>query len=249
MLQVWLYSLISVVIVSLVSLVGVITLAIKVDKLKRILIYLVSFSAGALLGGAFLHLIPEAINEIGYSLNFALLLISGIFLFFILEKYVHWRHCHEPTSESHPHHLASMNLVGDGLHNFIDGLIIAASYLISIPLGIAATLAIVFHEIPQEIGDFGILLHSGLSKGKAILYNLLSASLAIMGVVIGLLLGSSVQSFTIYILPVAAAGFIYIATADLIPELHKETKMFKSLGQLVSFLIGVALMYFIALGH
>lgn len=245
MLQIWIYSLVSVIVVSLISLIGALALAIRVDKLKKILIFFVSFSAGALLGGAFFHLLPEIIKEVGYTINTALLLIVGIFLFFILEKYVHWRHCHEPTSEKHPHHLGNMNLIGDGLHNFIDGLIIAASYLISIPLGIASTLAIIFHEIPQEIGDFGVLLHSGFSKAKAILYNLLSASIAILGVVIGIMLGENNQLFTFYILPIAAAGFIYIATADLIPELHKETKMSKSLAQLVSFVIGVGIMYFL----
>lgn len=243
MLQIWLYSIISVIIVSLISLVGVIALAIKTEKLKKVLIFFVSFSAGALLGGAFFHLLPEVIEEIGYSAKVAMLLVIGIFLFFILEKYVHWRHCHEINCQKHPHHLGIMNLVGDGFHNFIDGLIIAASYLISIPLGIAATVAIIFHEIPQEIGDFGILLHSGFSKAKAILYNLLSASIAIVGVIIGLLLGSNVENFTIYFLPFAAAGFIYIATADLIPELHKETKISRSMLQLFSFILGVVIMY------
>jgi zinc and cadmium transporter len=243
MLTIWLYSIISVVIVSLVSLVGVVTLAINLNKLKKVLIFLVSFSAGALLGGAFLHLMPEMVEQAGFGTGTALLFIAGIFIFFILEKYIHWRHCHEPTSASHPHHLGKMNLIGDGLHNFIDGLIIAASYMVSIPLGVASTLAIVFHEIPQEIGDFGVLLHSGFSKGKAIFYNLLSASFAILGVIIGLIFGGCVECFTVYILPIAAAGFIYIATADLIPELHKETKMSKSIIQLFSFAVGVLLMY------
>ncbi len=247
MLQIWAYSLISVVIVSLVSLAGILTLAMNIDRLKKILIFFVSFSAGALLGGAFFHLLPEAVESIGYTNQLATLLITGILIFFVLEKYVHWRHCHEPTCDDHPHHLGKMNLIGDGLHNFMDGLIIAAAYLVSIPLGMAATLAILFHEIPQEIADFGVLLHSGFSKAKAILFNLLSASLALVGVIIGLTLGQSIENFTVYILPVAAAGFLYIATADLIPELHKETKTSKSLIQLASFIIGVAIMYFLTM--
>ncbi len=125
----------------------------------------------------------------------------------------------------------------------------AASYLVSIPLGMATTIAIIFHEIPQEIGDFGILIHSGFTKLKAIIYNLISASLAIIGVIIGLLLGKYIESLTIYILPIAAAGFIYIATADLIPELHKETKMSKSLVQIISFILGVYIMYLLALSE
>ncbi|MBU1131057.1 ZIP family metal transporter [Patescibacteria group bacterium] len=247
MLQIWLYSLISVMVVSLISLIGALTLVIKIDKLKKVLILFVSFSAGALLGGAFFHLLPEVVGQIGFGAKTGTLLIGGIFIFFVLEKYIHWRHCHEPDCEEHPHHLGKMNLVGDGLHNFIDGLIIAASYLISIPLGIAATLAIIFHEIPQEIADFGVLLHSGFSKAKAIIYNLLSASIALLGVIIGILLGKNNELLTLYILPIAAAGFIYIATADLIPELHKETKMSKSLLQLVSFIIGAFIMYLLTL--
>jgi len=247
MAQIWLYSLSSVIVVSLVSLIGVLTLSINLDKLKRILIFFVSFSAGSLLAGAFFHLLPEMVEEKGFTAQVSFLLIAGIFIFFLLEKFIHWRHCHEPTSENHPHHLGKMNLIGDGLHNFIDGLIIAASYLISLPLGLAATLAIIFHEIPQEIGDFGVLLHSGFSKKKAIVYNLLSASLAVLGVVIGLLLGGAIESLTFYVLPLAAASFIYIATADLIPELHKTTKMSKSVIQLISFIIGVYLMYLLTL--
>jgi len=245
MLNIWLYSLSSVIIVSLVSLAGVITLSFNLEKLKKILIFFVSFSAGSLLGGAFLHLLPELFEESGYTFKTAFLLIGGIFIFFVLEKYIHWRHCHEPSSDKHPHHLGKMNLIGDGLHNFIDGLIIASAYLISIPLGVAATVAIVFHEIPQEIGDFGVLLHAGFSKAKAVWYNLLSASLAILGVIIGLLISEKIEGFTLAVLPLAAAGFLYIAVADLFPELHKETKMSKSLIQLVSFVVGVALMYFL----
>ena len=245
MLNIWLYSLSSVIIVSLVSLAGVVMLSFKLDRLKKILIFIVSFSAGSLLGGAFLHLLPELFEESGYTLKTAFLLIGGIFIFFVLEKYIHWRHCHEPSSDSHPHHLGKMNLVGDGLHNFIDGLIIASAYLVSVPLGAAATLAIVLHAIPQEIADFGVLLHAGFSQAKAVWYNLLSASLAILGVIMGLMLGGRIEGFTLVVLPLAAAGFIYIAVADLFPEIHKETKMSKSLIQIVSFLIGIALMYYL----
>jgi len=243
--QIWLYSILSVIAVSLISLVGIITLAVKLEKLKKILIFFVSFSAGALLGGAFFHLLPEVVTEIGFDRRVSFLLIGGIILFFLLEKYVHWRHCHEPDCPEHPQHLATMNLVGDGIHNFLDGIIIAASYLISIPLGVSATLAIIFHEIPQEIGDFGVLLHSGLSKTKALLYNLLSASLALIGVLAGLFFGKTLENFTVYILPIAAAGFIYIALADLIPELHKEKKSRQLFVQLFSLILGLIIMYLI----
>ncbi len=243
MAQIWSYSLISVLAVSLVSLAGIITLSLSLDRLKKILIFLVSFSAGAMLGDVFFHILPEISQAQGFSGLTPFLFIGGIILFFILEKYIHWTHCHEPLSEKHPHHLAAMNLLGDGLHNFIDGLMIAASYIISLPLGIATSAAIVLHEIPQEMGDFGVLLHSGFTKSKAIVFNLISAAMAIIGTVVGLLLAERSEAFATAILPVTAAGFIYIATADLIPELHKETKMSKSLIQLISLLLGVVAMY------
>jgi len=245
MLNIWFYSLVSVFIVSSVSLIGVVTLSISLEKLRKILIFLVSFSAGSLLGDAFLHILPEISQETGFNVSTAVLMFGGLMTFFILEKYIHWTHCHEPLSEEHPHHLATMNLVGDGLHNFLDGLIIAASYLVSIPLGIATTLAIIFHEIPQEIGDFGVLIHSGFSKAKAIWYNMLSAWVAVIGTIVGLLLKNFSGHISTVILPIAAAGFIYIATADLIPELHKETKMNRSLLQIFSLAAGFLIMYFL----
>ncbi len=243
MLNIWFYSLASVAVVSLVSLVGVMALSLSLERLKKILIFLVSFSAGALLGDVFFHLLPEITESASFNIKTSLLFLSGLMLFFVLEKYIHWTHCHEPLSDNHPHHLATLNLFGDGLHNFIDGLIIAASYLISLPVGLATTLAIVLHEIPQEIGDFGILIHAGFSKSKAILFNLVSALTAVIGTVIGLTLAHAAEGFAEFILPIAAAGFIYIATADLIPELHKETKMSKSFLQLVGLIFGIAVMY------
>lgn len=244
MLTIWLYVLASVLVVSGVSLVGALAVSLmRQNLLRKVLIFFVSFSVGALLGGAFFHLLPEAVNELGFGRRTSVLLIAGILLFFILEKYVHWRHCHEPECGEHSRHLAAMNLVGDGVHNFLDGLIIAASYLISLPLGLTSTLAIIFHEIPQEIGDFGVLLHSGLSKKKAVFFNLLSALLAVLGAVVGLLFGRQIENLTINILPVAAAGFIYIATADLIPELHKEKKAAPLFFQLIFLVLGILIMY------
>jgi len=163
----WIYTLTAVVIVSLVSFLGVLTLAFKLDVLKKILMYLVSLSAGALLGGAFFHLIPEAAESMGFGLRLGLYILSGIILFFALEKIICWRHCHIPTSKDHPHPIALMNLVGDALHNFIDGMIIAASFLVSIPLGISTTIAVLLHEIPQEMGDFGVLVDGGFRRMKA----------------------------------------------------------------------------------
>ncbi|MBI5354886.1 MAG: ZIP family metal transporter, partial [Candidatus Aenigmarchaeota archaeon] len=172
--MVFVYALASVFVVSVISLIGVATLSINAERLRGILVYLVSFSAGAFFGDVFFHLLPEAAKN-GFTFSVSLYAISGISFSFVVEKIIRWRHCHLPTTEEHPHPFAMMNLVGDSIHNFIDGVIIAASYLVSVPLGIATTLAVVFHEIPQELGDFGILLHGGFGKRKAVLYNFLTA--------------------------------------------------------------------------
>lgn len=237
-----LYSLISVVLVSLISLIGVALLGIKADRLKKGLIYLISFAAGALLGDTFIHLLPEIAEE-GFTLSISLYVLLGIAIFFVLEKGIHWQHCHEPISEKHIHPFAYTNLIGDGLHNFIDGAIIAASYLISVPVGVATTIAVLLHEIPQEIGDFGVLLHAGFSKGKALFVNFLSALTAIIGAILVLWAGSSVEHLEKILIPIAAGGFLYIASSDLIPELHKHSSNFsKSLIQFLCFLLGIAVM-------
>lgn len=238
---VYAYSLGSVFLVSLISLIGVFTLSMKSESLKKIILLLVSFSAGALFGDAFIHLLPEAVETAGLSLKVSLGVLGGIALFFVLEKFVQWRHCHVPTSSHHPHPLAAMNLVGDGLHNFIDGLVIGASYLASVQVGFATTLAVILHEIPQEIGDFGVLLHAGLSRKKALFLNFASALTAVIGTLVALTMGESTGIISI-IIPLAAGGFIYIAGSDLIPELHKETDPKKSAVQLLSFVAGIGVM-------
>ena len=237
---VWAYTIISVLIVSFISFTGVFFLSLKAEKLQRILIYLISFSAGALFGDAFLHLIPEA-AESGFELSLSIYVLSGLVLFFIVDKVIKWRHCHHPITVNHAHPFAIINLFGDGVHNFIDGLIIGASYVADIQIGIATTLAVVFHEIPQEIGDFGVLLHGGFSKGRAMFVNFLSALAAVLGAIVALLLVSADGLITI-LLPLAAGGFIYIAGSDLIPELHKEVGIKKSLLQLVAFVLGIMIM-------
>lgn len=240
--MVWFYALSSVIVVSLVSLVGVFALSISREKLKKILIYLVSFAAGTLLGDAFIHLIPEAYESFENITLIPIYILSGILIFFILEKFVHWRHCHEIACDDHPHPITYTILAGDTVHNFIDGLIIAASYLVSVPIGIATTAAVVFHEIPQEIGDFGSLVYGGYSRAKALLFNFLTAITAVLGAIIVLALGISDSALTEFLIPFAAGGFIYIASSDLIPELHKNTDPKKSIGQLLTFLFGIGLM-------
>ena len=240
--KIWAYTILSVLIVSLVSLIGVLSLSIKSNKLKKFLVYTISFSAGALFGDAFIHLIPEAVEETGFGLKTSLFILLGIIFSFIIEKFIHWRHCHMPHSKEHIHPFAVMNLLGDGVHNFIDGIIIGASYLVSIPTGIATTIAVILHEIPQEIGDFGVLLQGGFSKSKALAFNFLTAATAVLGAIISLVLSSYITGLTTFLIPFAAGTFIYIAGSDLIPELHKEVKFQRSLIQLIAFLVGIGVM-------
>lgn len=235
-------ALVSVIVVSLISLIGVVTLSFGLERLKKMLLFLVSFAAGGLLGDAFIHLLPETAKQMGFGFSASVLVLAGIVVSFVVEKFLWWRHCHIPTTEEHPHPFAIINLVGDGVHNFIDGLIIGASYIASVPLGIATTLAVLLHEIPQEIGDFGILIHGGFSARKAIFFNFLTALTAILGVIVVILFGTVIANSAIYLLPFAAGCFIYLATADLIPELHKETSLSKSALQLIMFIIGLAVM-------
>ncbi len=235
-------ALISVIIISLISLIGVFAFAIRLDKLRKALIYLVSFSAGALFGGAFLHLLPEAVSTVGFGLNVSLSLLAGIIVFFVLEKIVKWHHCHDIDCTSQPMHIAYMNLIGDIIHNFIDGLVIGAAYIVNVAAGISLTVAVIFHEIPQEIGDFGVLIHSGFSRKKALISNFLVALTSIIGVIVSFVLAVYFQSIINLLLPFAAGGFIYIAGTDLIPELHKETQLSKSIAQLIVFIIGIAIM-------
>jgi len=242
MLEIWIYSITSVLIVSLISLIGLITISVKVSNLKKILIYLVSFSTGALFGGAFFHLLPDIVERNGFTFSISFFILLGILIFFIIEKLIYWHHCHLPITKNHVHPFSLMILIGDGFHNFLDGLIIGASYLLSIPTGIAATIAIALHEIPQEIGDFGILLHGGFSKTKALLLNFLSALIAVIGVIIALVMNSYISNIESFLIPLAVGGFIYIAGADLIPELHKEFEFKKSILQILAFSLGILAM-------
>lgn len=242
MYQIWIYTLGSVIAISIISLIGILTISIKKSLLEKLILYMVSFAVGALLGGAFLHLMPEIANETGFRHEQGALILGGIIIFFVLEKFIHWRHCHVPTSDKHPHPFAIINLIGDMFHNFMDGLIIAGSYLVSIPLGISTTLAVILHEIPQEIGDFGVLIHGGYSKKKALLLNFITALTAVIGAILVLTMGSQINHIEHYIAPITAGGFIYIAGSDLIPELHKQTCYKKYFGQFFSIILGITIM-------
>ncbi|MDP2676779.1 MAG: ZIP family metal transporter [bacterium] len=243
-----LYALISVFAVSFISLVGLAALSINGQRLKKIIFLLVALAIGALLGDAFIHLIPEAIEESGHSPLIPLLIIVGIVFFFIFEKLLGWHHHHheKPAACIDCQDILPVGrlvLFSDGLHNLVDGIIIGASYLVSIEIGIATTIAVILHEIPQEIGDFGILIHAGYTKIKALWFNFLSALLAIGGVLLVILFGENIESMIPFILALAAGNFIYIATADLIPELHKEHGARQSGLEIIFIIAGAAAMY------
>jgi len=237
-LSVLLWILLATIINSLVALAGVLTLWCKEDTLKRMVYILVAFSAGTLLSGALLHLAAESIEVIGANSAF-LYMLAGFSVFFLMEKFLFWHHCHEGKCEVHPY--TYLILFGDGIHNFVDGLIIAASFFVNPAFGIITTLIIIAHEFPQELGDFGILIHGGIPKKKALLYNFGSQMTAILGGLIGFLL-SGFSGFTGYLLPFAAGGFVYIAASDLIPELHKEIDKKKSILAFVMFFVGILFM-------
>jgi zinc and cadmium transporter len=236
------YILASVALVSLLSLIGVVSFAFKIQSMQRLLLLLVSFAAGALLGDAFIHLIPEAFASAGLSnLQVSLLILFGILVFFILEKAIHYHQC--PNGEcDHKETLGVMNLAGSTLHNFIDGVVVAGSYLVSIPLGVSTTLAVLLHEIPHEFSDFAILLHAGYSKKRALVYNFFSALAAVLGALITIALSSSIQGIELALIPFTAGGFIYIALGDLLPEFKRESQLHISAIQVVLFMLGMLLM-------
>lgn len=228
--------------ISALSLVGGAALAMSPRTLQKGLLVMISFAAGALLGDAFLHLIPQiAESETGFDLTASFSLLGGVLAFFVLEKVLHWHHSHLPSEEVlHP--VAVTNLIGDALHNFVDGAIIAGSFLVSTKIGIATTVAVALHEIPQELGDFGIFVHAGLRPRRALALNLVTALTAVVGATLVLLLSGSVADIERVLVPLTAGGFVYIASTDLIPELHKEPEAGKSAAQLAGLLVGVGVM-------
>lgn len=237
----YLYGVFAVLLVSTVSIIGVFFLSLKEDLLKKYIGFFISIAIGALLGDAFIHIIPE-IMESGINTNLvSIFIISGILLFFIIEKFIHWHHHgeEEDEKENHIHPVGKLILFTDGFHNLIDGAIIGASFLVSIPLGIATTLAVILHEIPQEIGDFAVLIHSGYSKKKALLFNFISASASLLGLLVVFIFGNIVEGVSMWFMPIAAGGFIYIAVADLIPELHKTKNIKHSIIQILIIALGI----------
>lgn len=245
----------SILIVSLVSLVGIFILSLKQEAVRKALFVLVGLAAGTLIGDAAIHLIPESLEAIGDERTFGFALLLGVVVFFVLEKYLRWHHAHHGPEEehieeevhNHPKHLAPMVLIADGIHNLVDGAVIAASFLISPVLGVATTIAVFLHEIPQEVADYALLVHSGLSRTKALAYNFLSALVAFVGAGFVILIDSTFESLEALIAAFTAGAFIYIAASDLIPELHKTRDVKRGLTELSAFILGIALMFALTL--
>lgn len=239
------YTFGSILVVSLLSLIGILMLSFKEDLFRRYIPLFISIAVGALLGDAFIHLIPEAFVDVEDTDRVGLLIIAGIFSFFALEKMLHWHHHGEDLEENGIHPVGRLVLVSDGVHNFLDGIIIAASFAVSPPLGLATTLAVMLHEIPQEVGDFAVLLHAGYTKRRALGLNFLSAIFALLGAVVFFAIGEFATSLTILFVPLTAGGFIYIAVADLIPELHKAKPGRGSFYQFAAVILGIGVMWWL----
>ena len=224
---------------AVLALVGATTFTLSDRTLHRLLLPLVALSAGSLLGGAFFHMIPESIEKIGNDLSVYIYVVAGFTFFLLLEQLLHWHHCHrEDTACKKPQ--TYLILIGDGIHNFIGGIAVAGTFLIDIRLGISTWLAAAAHEIPQEIGDFGVLVHGGLSRKKALLYNFLSALTFLLGGLLTYLL--SFSEWIYYLIPFAAGNFIYIGASDLVPEVNKHRNFSNSILHFVCFCTGVIIL-------
>ena len=247
---IWINALLSTLLVSFISVTGILFLVFKPGSLRNTVFILVSLAVGALLGNTFFHLIPESFESIDNEVLVAILILAGILTFFIMEKFLHWHHEHDVEHlEHHPKSYGYISLFADGIHNFTDGILIAAGWMAGPEIGMATSLAVVIHEIPQEISDFGILVHAGFTPRKALVLNFYAALSAILGTIITLIIGTSVESLSRWVLPVAAGGFIYLAGTDLMPELKKERSWRKSLIQLAMIIAGLLLMYLVSGGH
>jgi len=240
--SVWAATILAVVAVSAIAFVGIVVLVVREDLLRRIVPVLVSFAVGALLGDALFHILPELAEDGGITVDLSWVMALSILFFFVLEKFIHLHHQLNAPEHRHVHPVVLTNLLGDGVHNFVDGAIIAGSFLVSPSLGLATTIAVALHEIPQEMGDLGVLVHAGLAPKRALAYNVASAMTALLGAVIALLLDGAIDGIERPLLAISAGAFIYIAGSDLIPELHKGTSIRTSVLQFLGIAAGFAVM-------
>ncbi len=236
------YILLFTLIGSVVSLIGGVLLLLKEKFALKISHYLTAFAAGALLATAFFDLLPESM-ELGGEVNVFLWTLLGILAFFLLERFIHHHHSHGKNLDEKKA-VVPLVILGDTMHNFTDGVAIAATFLISVPLGIVTALAVAAHEIPQEIGDFGLLLNKGIKRGKVLLINLYSSLAAMAGAILTYIYKDSLEGFLPLILSVTAGFFIYIALANLIPEIHHKENQKVAFWESVMLFVGVLVVYF-----
>lgn len=246
-----LYILGSVALIGLLSFVGIFFFLVSEQWMRRVMLYLVSFSTGAILGDVFIHILPEMTEEAELFPNGPFIILLGILTSFALEKIIHWHHCHVLPSDdhdhSHHHSVGILSLIGDVIHNFIDGLIVAAAFLVSTEVGIATTIAVILHEIPHEIGNFAILIHSGFTRKRALLVNIMGAIAGLIAATLVLVGHAATESLQFFLLPFAAGNLLYIAGSDLIPELHRQTGWRQAVGQIMCMSIGIGMMYIAAM--
>lgn len=237
-----LYSFGGILLCSGLSVLAMLLFAWRKGLVEKLMLSLISFSTGALLGDVFLHMLPEMVEDGNVAVESWFLILGGIIASFILEKFIHWHHCHHLPDEHHHHPVGMISLIGDTVHNVADGMLIAGSFLVDIRLGVATTIAVILHEIPQEIGDFALLIYSGYSRGKALLFNGMTTLSALIGAILVLAFSNQLPHIGQIIVPITAGNFLYIAGSDLIPELHKETGARRSTMQLLFMLVGIAFM-------
>ena len=236
---------------SLFSLVGIYALSLTENTLHRILLVLVAFSAGSILGAAYFDLLPEAIELFEAQSVVYIYITLGFILFFFLERFIYWYHGHghkndlsaETAERASTKGFAYLNLVGDAVHNFVDGMVIAASFLVGFPVGLATTIAVIFHELPQEMGDYGILVYAGFKRNSALVLNFAVALTVVLGGVAASFIIGLVEALSGLLIAFSAGGFIYLAASELIPELHKEKSLKKSAVQFLVFLLGIVLIW------
>jgi len=229
------------IVLAIISLIGVVTLVLSEKRFRQILLTLVAFSAGALISSAFFNLIPESINELGNNTNVYLALVLGIIAFFFLEQFIHFHHC-KSKGPKHIEAFSYLAIISDNLHNFIDGVAVAAAFILSTNLGFITAIAVIAHEIPHELGNFSILVHGGLRKKSALLLNFISSLSFLVGGIITYAVSGRLD--TKWLLPFAAGNFIYIAASDLVPEIHKDCHIARrNIIHFIAFVIGIVLIY------
>jgi len=240
------YSLVAVFVVSLLSLIGIFAISLDEKMLDKILFILIGFSAGSILGAAYFDLLPEAVELVEESGTFIYIAL-GFVGFFVLERFIYWYHGHAHESEIGKKTIVKkfvyLNVLGDGIHNLIDGMIIAVSFFLDTSVGITSTIAVIFHELPQEIGDFGVLVFGGFTKRKALLFNFLSALTAVVGALFSTFFSVHTENFIGFLVAFAAGGFIYLAASELIPIIQEEKDFKKSLIQFILFIFGLVLVW------